>query len=360
MADRLGDFTRDQRAELAGVDLMRALACLASVGGKPEAAQALYHERFPRTVFSDIVVKAFTTPQTKAAISVGDTVTPTWAGSLVALKPLISIGFLPLLKEASLLGRVQGLRQVPLYTVIPVESASPSFAWVGQGIAKAAAKFGFGTSLTLLPTKAAGTIALTRELGLLMQPGAEQELQNQLVAGAADFTDRAFLDPANAGIATVAPASITHGVTATPTGTTADATLAALSTAFYTALPGARIPTLVASEATLSHFTATHPALDAGGSTLGRFAVVTTPAAPANTLVVFDAARVLYNDSGVEIDASQEASIQMSDTPDNPTTATTVLVSLWQTNLIGYRVERAINWVSAPNAAQWAVLPVLP
>jgi len=34
----------------------------------------------------------------------------------------------------------------------------------------------------------------------------------------------------------------------------------------------------------------------------------------------------------------------MNDAPDSPETATTVLVSLWQHNLVGIRAERFINW----------------
>ena len=34
----------------------------------------------------------------------------------------------------------------------------------------------------------------------------------------------------------------------------------------------------------------------------------------------------------------------MSDAPDNPATASTVMTSLWQNNLIGLRAERTINW----------------
>ena len=41
----------------------------------------------------------------------------------------------------------------------------------------------------------------------------------------------------------------------------------------------------------------------------------------------------------------------MDDSPDNPTTATTVLVSLWQRNLVGIRAERYVNWVKARPAS---------
>ena len=44
------------------------------------------------------------------------------------------------------------------------------------------------------------------------------------------------------------------------------------------------------------------------------------------------------------IDASQEASLQMDSAPASPADATTVYVSLWQTNTVGLRAERFVNW----------------
>jgi hypothetical protein len=43
--------------------------------------------------------------------------------------------------------------------------------------------------------------------------------------------------------------------------------------------------------------------------------------------------------------------VQMDSAPDNPTSSTTVLVSLWQNNLVGLRAERMITWIRARTAA---------
>lgn len=59
----------------------------------------------------------------------------------------------------------------------------------------------------------------------------------------------------------------------------------------------------------------------------------------------------LADDGGVEVDVSTEASIEMSTTPTDPVSASTVLVSLWQHNLVGIRAERMINWVKRRDAA---------
>ena len=49
----------------------------------------------------------------------------------------------------------------------------------------------------------------------------------------------------------------------------------------------------------------------------------------------------LADEGGISIDMSNEASVQMNDTPSGGAQS---LVSLWQNNLIGLRAERYINW----------------
>lgn len=77
--------------------------------------------------------------------------------------------------------------------------------------------------------------------------------------------------------------------------------------------------------------------------------VQTTAGEPAVTtaaiILVKQSEILLADDGGVTIDVSREASLQMDSAPTNPPTATTVMVSLWQMNLIGIRAERWINWV---------------
>ena len=75
--------------------------------------------------------------------------------------------------------------------------------------------------------------------------------------------------------------------------------------------------------------------------------------AAGGTVVMLDPAGILYADGGVEIGLSGAASVQMSDTPDDPSTATTVNVSLFQTNCIAYRVERFLNFAAVTGAVRY-------
>src|SRR5690606_41976894 len=57
----------------------------------------------------------------------------------------------------------------------------------------------------------------------------------------------------------------------------------------------------------------------------------------------------LADEGGIAVDMSREASLQMDDAPSTPdaTSGTgTSLVSLWQTNAVGFRAERTITWAA--------------
>ncbi len=83
-----------------------------------------------------------------------------------------------------------------------------------------------------------------------------------------------------------------------------------------------------------------------GGNILG--VPVVTSNVVGNQIIAVHAPSILYADDGqTEVDVSTEASLQMDSAPANPTDATTVMVSLFQRNLVGLRAERWINWGKA-------------
>jgi len=62
----------------------------------------------------------------------------------------------------------------------------------------------------------------------------------------------------------------------------------------------------------------------------------------------------LADEGGITVDMSREASLQMDDTPtdhDATTPKATSLVSLWQTNAVGFMCERTINWKARRSGA---------
>src|SRR5690606_26145611 len=98
------------------------------------------------------------------------------------------------------------------------------------------------------------------------------------------------------------------------------------------------------------------PGISMTGGTLFGLPVIVSEYVPKDSsgavvALVNGSAIYLGDDGGIAISMSTEASLQMDDSPDNPTTASTVLVSLWQRNLVGFRAERTINWARRRSSA---------
>ena len=161
--------------------------------------------------------------------------------------------------------------------------------------------------------------------------------------------DTQFIDPSVAAVANVSPAAITNGVTPVEaTGTTA----AALRTDFKTLVTSFNAANLSLSGAvwimTETQALAIammqnalgqpeHPGMTMTGGTLFGIPVIASENVPAeggspsgNRIILVKASEILYaDDGGVTVDVSREASVQMNSTPDDPATASTVMVSLW-------------------------------
>jgi hypothetical protein len=93
------------------------------------------------------------------------------------------------------------------------------------------------------------------------------------------------------------------------------------------------------------------PDMTATGGTIDGITVVASSAAGGNIIGVQPSYVLMADDGGVTIDASTEASLQMDSAPASPADATTVLVSLFQHNLVGLRAERFVNWKRVNAAA---------
>ena len=144
----------------------------------------------------------------KAAVAAGTTTDATWAAPLVNQN--IANDFIALLRPATILGKIPGLRKVPFNTKVPAQTAGGTYGWVGEAKPKPVTKLAFASE-TLGITKVAGIIVLTEELMRLSNPSAEALVRADMVAGIAAFLDQQFIDPAVAAVAGVNPASITNG-----------------------------------------------------------------------------------------------------------------------------------------------------
>ncbi len=302
----------------------------------------------------------------KAAVASGDTTSANWAVELADYTFMAS-EFIDLLRPATILGKILGLRRVPFMIRMPATASGSSAHWVGQGAGKPVSKMDFDT-VTLAQNKIATIIVLTEELVRFSSPSAEAVVRQDMIDAIAQFSDQQFIDPTVAASGTVSPASITNGATSNPmTG----ATVAAIMTDVQTLMKGliAANITLKAGVWVMHPRTAlflsmlrtaqdvyAFPGITMTGGTFYGMPVVTSASVPIDTgndtyIALIDASEVfLADDGGVTLDVSREASLQMIDTSATKDTPAS-MVSLWQNNLVGLRAERFITWKRRRNAA---------
>jgi HK97 family phage major capsid protein len=285
----------------------------------------------------------------KAAIAPGTTTDAAWAGPLVNQN--IANEFLELLRPATILGKIPNLREVPLNTKVPAQTAGGTYGWVGEAKPKPVTKLAFATE-SLGVAKAAGIIILTEELVRLSNPKAEEICRKDMIAGIAQFLDQQFIDPAVAAVAGVNPAAITNGA---PTAAASGAPLAdILGLINHFATNNISVDGLVfilnAANALALSFrnnadgSPQFPGITVGGGSYKGMTFIASNAASTNVIALQPQLILFADDGGVTIDASREASLQMDSAPASPADATTVYVSLWQTNCVGLRAERFVNW----------------
>ena len=317
-----------------------------------------------------------TTPEVanilKAAVAAGTTTDTTWAAPLVDYQTMAG-EFIELLRPATIIGRIPGLRRVPFNIRMASQTSGSTQYWVGEGAPKPVSKLGF-SEVTLRWAKAAGIVVLTEELVRAANPSAEAVVRADMIAQNAQFLDEQFIHPGVGEVANVSPGSITAGITpVTATGTTAAAfrtDMQTLLSSFITSNLDVSDLVMIMSSVSAMRFSFMMNALDQrefpdvsmNGGNIGGIPVITSQSANVsgsptygNLIIVLKPSEIMLADDGqVIIDASREASLQMLDNPTNsPTGGTTAtsMVSMFQTNSVAIRAERFINWKRRRDAA---------
>ncbi|MNK99787.1 Phage capsid family protein [compost metagenome] len=199
-------------------------------------------------------------------------------------------------------------------------------------------------------------------------PSADGLIRDQLAAALRERLDIDFIDPAKAAVAGISPASILNGVAAIPSsGDDADAVRADVRALFNQFIAANNAPTsgvwLMSSVTALALSMMVNPlgqsefpGITMNGGTFQGLPVITSQYLPADSsggIVALVNAGDIYlaDEGGIDLSMSTEASLQMDNEPDNPSTASTVMVSLWQRNLVGFRAERTINFARRRTSA---------
>ena len=356
-----------------GIEFTRYAMCLMAARGNAATALEIAKSRFPDMRRVQTILKA--------AVNAGTTTDPTWAGALVPEYPTFAGDFVSYLRPMTIIGKfgtggIPSLRNVPFNVRIAGQTSGGEGYWVGQGAPKPVTKFDFETT-KLGWAKVANIAVLTEELVRFSSPAAEGLVRDALAAALVARLDIDFIDPAKALVADVSPASITNGIAALPpSGTDAAAVRQDIQTLISTFLTANMNPqsavfimpntvALAISLMTNALGQPEFPGLGMNGGVLKGIPVITSQYAvlggspDGNLVILVNASDIFLSDDGqVVIDASREASLQMDDAPTNATSGgspaapvPTQVVSLWQTNSIGLRAERFINWARRRDAA---------
>ena len=290
----------------------------------------------------------------RAAVAAGNTTSPTWAGPLVYAQNLAS-EFIELLRPATIIGRLP-LRPVPFNVSIPRQTGGVAAGWVGEALSKPVGALSFDR-LPIPWSKTAVICVITQELAKFSDPSAEMLVRDDLVAAIRQFLDQQFIDPTVAAVAALHPASVTNGVAAIPSsGVTIvainarnlKATAISRSSSRNANMPMSGVrwvmnPTARIYLQNLRTVQEQYAFPELSNMTLKGYPIVESTAVPPDMIILGDWSQVLHaSDPVVDIQSSEEASVQMDSAPATPPTP---MVSFWQQNLMGIKAEQYQYWV---------------
>lgn len=347
-----------KKNEPKGIAVARVAIAMIQAKGNPFYAQQLAKQHWPDSPEVEMMIKA--------AVEAGDTTTSGWASQLVPNADNPAGDFIEMLRAATIIGRIPGIKRVPFNVAIPIQTAAGTAYWVGEAANKPVTSLTYG-SVTLRWSKASMIIVITKELAKFSNPSAEALVRDEMIQSLTRFFDTQFVDPTVAAVANVSPASITNGITnIVASGTTAAAFRTDMNNMLnnFTANnvnPASLVLLMSATTAIAvglmqnSLGVDLYPNLGVNGGTLFGLPVIVSENV-GNRIIAVNASDILIaEDGGIAIDVSEQASVEMDTQPvvgeSSPITANASLRSLWQANLIGLRAERYITWARARTAA---------
>lgn len=382
-ADGLGaiDIKKTEKLD-PGIAFARQAMCLVHAKGDHEKAFKLAQKYYPQ---SETLVKLFKAQaeganladimRTKATVAAGTTTDATWAAPLVYAQTT-SQDFIEHLRPRTLIGQAN-FRPIPFNVRIPRQTSSGSARWVGQGKSKPVTKLDFDAIFTTF-TKIAAITVITEELARFSDPSAEALVRDQLADVVIERADSDLFDPDVAAVANVNPAGLLNGVSpvAGPTGTDPDdircalmrlwapwdATFMGARPAYYTTPAVARFLAFMRDalgNVAFPGMTANGGSLDGVPVRVSQYLANNGGSGGSPFILVDEAEIYLADDGNVTLDASREATIEMSDTPVGSSSATVTsngspFVNMFQTNSIAIRAERFIWWGPRRSGAiQW-------
>lgn len=328
-------------------------------------AQSMYPD-------DETLVKSLTT---KGAVNAASTGAATWAGNLINEGGVGFADFVEFLRPRTLLGQISGrLRNLPFDTPVLVQGTGGTAKWTKEGDSKPLTQWTY-TRAKMAPLKVAAIAAATKESLMRASAAADALLRDELARAVGSAIDSTFVS-ASAAVADTSPAGIRNGVSAV--ALTGDGTIAGIrcdiaamlkelvgdnlsvSGAFWVMPETLAIDlSLVANEVGNAAF----PGITPQGGTLAGLPVFTsqfmpTPDSNGPVVMLMKGDEIFLGDEGgIQVSMSDQASLVMDDAPSGSSVTPTAaqMVSLWQTNSVGFLVERFINFQKRRTAAVvWA------
>lgn len=354
----------DSGIAFARIAKVKALARLDGENVR-EVAKSLYGEN--SSVYGHFV---------KAPVAAANSGNAGWAGNLITDGGAFA-DFVEYLRPMTIVGKfgtgnIPALRRIPFDTPVLIQSTGGTGYWVGEGRAKPLTSM-TTTRTIMTPLKVATIAAVTEEMLRRSSIVADAWIRDELARAVTARIDQTFIDPTAAAVAGVSPASITNGVTPIiSSGNTADdirADMLALSAAYRAANNSTSGTVWIMPEGTAEALSmmvnplgqAEFPGITAEGGTFLGKPVITSEYVPSDydpdgagaetagaVVALVKASDVFFGDEGgVQVDFSREASLEMADNPTGSSVTPTgsSMVSMFQTNSVAFRAERALNWM---------------
>ena len=338
----------------AGLSFARAALAIA-ISGKAgvRGAMEIASDRWGAT--------SYVASMLKSAVAAGASGNVDWAP--LGETGAISSEFLAGVHAQALIGRLP-LRRVPPRTPVVAISTGATSYWTAEGAGKPVSSMAF-SRVTIELLKIACLVVLADDLVRNTSAEAETLIRNDMIASMAALTDQTFVDPSNAGIAGIMPASITHGVPPIPSsGADAASVRADLGALFgsysgdWTSAALIMHPS-VAIALGLQDVLSTADLSVRGGVFCGVpvFCSSSVPTdSSGSAVILLDCAAVLLAEGSVAALSSNQGAVEMETAPAGSATVPTAtqMISLFQTNSTAIVLERRIAWeIGRPGAVAW-------
>ena len=293
----------------------------------------------------------------KAGVAGAGTGSGEWGAELAQSDTRYTGDFIEFLYSMTVFDKLP-LRPVPSRVHIKGQDGAATGYWVGESKAIPVSKAD-ASDVELTPLKVGAIAVSSKELILDSQPSAEMWIRDCIAEASAQRVDTTFLGT-GAAVAGVSPAGILNGLVAlAPSGADAAAVradLLSLYAPFLTAKNASGLvqimtPSMAKALSLLVNALGQveFPGLHATGGELRGDVVYTGDNVTGGHWILMKPSDIWkIGDSGIELSMTDTATLEQDDAPsgatDTPAAATANLVNLWQSESVGFKVVRRINF----------------